>query len=97
VKLDDEPSGIGRMTGERSEHVLDRKVHCSEARMHQQVTTSAAAEISGNTGRAGRQRLGISKAGKKQLDDNVGYVLKKLSSMGRLDNTIILVTTASGA
>jgi arylsulfatase len=36
-------------------------------------------------------------AGMKQLDDNIGYVMKKLEDMGELDNTILVFTTDNGA
>jgi arylsulfatase len=33
----------------------------------------------------------------KQMDDNIGDVLKKLEAMGQLDNTIVVFTTDNGA
>ena len=33
----------------------------------------------------------------KQMDDNIGEVLKKLEAMGQLDNTLVVFTTDNGA
>src|SRR5271166_3011838 len=70
-------------------------VYYNPARMH--VVTVLSPKYEAMLGAKGGKNYGTNEAGMKQLDDNIGVVLKKLEDMGQLDKTLVVFTSDNGA